>query len=64
MSLIRKNAVGGIDVAQIDECGGGVGNLSVADINKNLDAWLAKREGKDVTTWTQRHYGNRGKKKS
>ena len=62
MGFAKKKGVGE-SVSQIDESGGGVGDLTVGDINRKMDEWLAKREGKEVSTWTKRYYGNRGANK-
>ena len=62
MGFAKKKGAGE-SVSQIDESGGGVGDLTVGDINRAMDAWLAKREGREVSTWTQRYYGNRGNNK-
>lgn len=62
MGFAKKKGAGE-SVSQIDESGGGVGDLTVGDINRAMDAWLAKREGREVSTWTKRYYGNRGNNK-
>ena len=62
MGFAKKKGAGE-SVSQIDESGGGVGDLTVGDINRAMDAWLAKREGREVSTWTKRYCGNRGNNK-
>ena len=55
MSLIKKDVVGGVEVAQVDEAGGGIGDINIKELNRKLDAWLAKHEAKDDKPW---HKGN------
>ena len=65
MSMSSMNNCGagrGRRIERIDEVPESLGPLNLQELNKKLDAWLAKNETGEVKEWRKRVYGKNKKK--
>lgn len=44
---------------KVDEDACGIGKINYRELNKRLDAWLAKNETGEVTAWKRKVYGKK-----
>ena len=58
-SMNNCGAGGGRRIEKVDEVPESIGSLNIRELNRKLDAWLARHETGEVKEWRKKVYGKK-----